>query len=416
MSETPVSKLSLPKEKIKVVLLEGIHDNAVHAFNVAGYTNIVSCPGALDGADLRDAIADAHIVGIRSRTRLTDKVIAEPPKLMAVGCFCIGTNQVDLKSAKMAGIPVFNAPYSNTRSVAELVLGEMIMLYRGVPEKSAAAHRGGWLKSAKGSHEVRGKKLGIVGYGHIGSQLSILAEALGMEVQYFDIVNKLALGNAKVSHTLDHLLQSSDVVTLHVPATPQTKGMIGAAEIARMKTGAILINASRGNVVDIDALAAALNDGRLHGAGIDVFPREPADNGEEFVSPLRGIPNVILTPHIGGSTQEAQANIGTEVADKLITYSDNGSTLGAVNFMEVALPVQGSATRFMHIHRNVPGVISRINDIFSGKGINISGQYLRTDGEIGYVVVDVEAEIEPGMGFRKAIDAIDGTIRSRFLF
>ncbi len=411
-----MSKLSLPKDKIKVVLLEGIHDNAVHALNVAGYTNVDSYPGALDGVALKDAIADAHIVGIRSRTRLTQQVIAQAPKLMAVGCFCIGTNQVDLKAAKMAGIPVFNAPYSNTRSVAELVLGEMIMLCRGVPEKSAAAHAGQWLKSAKGSHEVRGKKLGIVGYGHIGSQLSILAEALGLEVQYFDVVNKLALGNAKPCHTLDQLLRTSDIVTLHVPSTPQTRDMIGAAELELMKPGALLINASRGNVVTIDPLVAALKDGRLGGAAIDVFPVEPADADEEFVSPLRGLPNVILTPHVGGSTQEAQANIGTEVAEKLITYSDNGSTLGAVNFMEVALPVQGTATRFMHIHRNVPGVISRINDIFSGKGINISGQYLRTDGEVGYVVVDVEADIEPGQGFRKALDAIDGTIRSRFLF
>ncbi len=411
-----MSKLSLPKDKIKVVLLEGIHDNAVHALNVAGYTNVDCYPGALDGVALRDAISDAHIVGIRSRTRLTEQVIAQAPKLMAVGCFCIGTNQVDLKAAKMAGIPVFNAPYSNTRSVAEMVLGEMIMLYRGIPEKSAAAHAGKWLKSAKGAHEVRGKKLGIIGYGHIGSQLSILAEALGLEVQYFDIVNKLALGNAKACHTMEQLLRSSDIVTLHVPATAQTKGMFGATEIGQMKKGALLINASRGNVVDIDALAAALKSGDIGGAAVDVFPTEPASNDDEFVSPLRGIPNVILTPHVGGSTQEAQANIGTEVADKLITYSDNGSTLGTVNFMEVALPVQGTATRFMHIHRNVPGVISRINDIFSGKGINISGQYLRTDGEVGYVVVDVEADIEPGQGFRKALDAIDGTIRSRFLF
>jgi len=411
-----VSKLSLPKEKIKVVLLEGIHDNAVHALNVAGYTNVDSYPGALDDVALREAIADAHIVGIRSRTRLTAQVIAAAPKLMGIGCFCIGTNQVDLRAAKMAGIPVFNAPYSNTRSVAELVLGEMIMLYRGVPEKTTAAHAGRWLKSAKGSHEVRGKKLGIVGYGHIGSQLSILAEALGLEVQYIDVVNKLALGNARACPTLEQLLETSDIVTLHVPATEQTKGMIGPSQIGAMKKGAILINASRGNVVDIEALAAALSSGALSGAAIDVFPTEPADNAAEFVSPLRGMANVILTPHIGGSTQEAQANIGTEVADKLITYSDNGSTLGAVNFMEVALPVQGTATRFMHIHRNVPGVISRINDIFSGKGINISGQYLRTDGEIGYVVVDVEADIQPGMGFRKALDAIDGTIRSRFLF
>ena len=410
-----MSKLSLPKDKIRIVLLEGIHDNALHALNAAGYASVVRLPGAMEGAELRDAIAEAHIVGIRSRTRLTAQVLEDARKLMAVGCFCIGTNQVDLHAAKMRGIPVFNAPYSNTRSVAELVLGEMILLYRGVPEKNAAAHAGRWLKSAKGSHEVRGKRLGIVGYGHIGSQLSVLAEALGMEVQYFDIVSKLAMGNARPCADLGELLATSDVVTMHVPATPETGGMIGAAEIAMMKKGAIFINASRGNVVEIEALARALRDGKLAGAAIDVHPVEPADNDHEFVSPLRGLANVILTPHVGGSTQEAQANIGCEVADRLITYSDNGSTLGAVNFVEVALPVQGSVTRFLHIHRNVPGVLSRINDIFSGQGINISGQYLRTDGEIGYVVVDVDSDIAPGMGFRRRLEAIEGTIRVRFL-
>jgi len=407
--------LSLPKDKIKIVFLEGIHDNAVHALNVAGYTNITSLPGALDGEDLKNAISDAHIVGIRSRTKLTAEVLEAAPKLVAIGCFCIGTNQVDLKAAKMRGIPVFNAPYSNTRSVAELVLGEMIMLARGVPEKSTAAHAGQWLKSAAGSNEVRGKTLGIVGYGHIGSQLSIMAESLGMVVQYYDIVTKLALGNAAPCATLDNLLATSDIVTLHVPQTDQTKNMIGAAEFDKMKEGAIFLNASRGNVVVIDALVAALKSGKLKGAAVDVFPVEPASNKDEFITPLRGLSNVILTPHVGGSTQEAQANIGAEVAEKLITYSDNGSTQGAVNFVEVALPKQGIATRFMHIHRNVPGVISKINDIFSGAGINISGQYLRTDGETGYVVVDVEADIKPGQGFRRQLEEIDGTIRVRFL-
>jgi len=410
-----VNQFSLPKEKIKIVLLEGIHDNAVHALNVAGYTNIVSYPGALDGVELTDAIHDAHFVGIRSRTKLTENVLSHAKKLIAIGCFCIGTNQVDLNAAKMAGVPVFNAPYSNTRSVAELVLGEMIMLCRGIPEKTTAAHAGKWLKSAVGSHEVRGKKLGIIGYGHIGSQLSIMAEAMGMQVQYYDVIKKLALGNATSQQTMENVLRTSDIVTLHVPQTPQTKDMIGAAQIALMKKGAVFINASRGNVVDIPALADALNSGALSGAAVDVFPQEPANAKSEFVSELRGIPNVILTPHIGGSTQEAQANIGAEVADKLITYSDNGSTLGAVNFVEVALPLQGTTTRFMHIHKNVPGVISKINEIFSGEEINISGQYLRTDGVTGYVVVDVEADIQPGMGFRRKLEAIEGTIRVRFL-
>lgn len=407
--------LSLPKDKIKIVFLEGIHDNAVHALNVAGYSNISSYSGALDGEELIHAIADAHVIGIRSRTKLTAEVLAAAPKLLAIGCFCIGTNQVDLAAAKMRGIPVFNAPYSNTRSVAELVLGEMIMLARGVPEKSSAAHAGKWLKTAVGSNEVRGKKLGIVGYGHIGYQLSIMAESLGMVVQYYDIVTKLALGNASPCATLDQLLATSDIVTLHVPQTDQTKNMIKASEFRKMKDGAIFLNASRGNVVDIDALAEALKSGKLKGAAVDVFPVEPATNKEEFVSPLRGLDNVILTPHVGGSTQEAQANIGAEVADKLITYSDNGSTQGAVNFVEVALPTQGTSTRFMHIHRNVPGVLSKINDIFSDAGINISGQYLRTDGETGYVVVDVEADIQPGQGFRRQLEEIDGTIRVRFL-
>jgi D-3-phosphoglycerate dehydrogenase len=407
--------LSLPKDKIKIVLFEGIHDNAIHALNVAGYTNIATYPGALDGDDLKHAIADAHIIGIRSRTKLTADVLDAAPKLVAIGCFCIGTNQVDLKAAKLKGVPVFNAPYSNTRSVAELVLGEMIILARGIPEKSTAAHEGRWLKTAAGSHEVRGKTLGIIGYGHIGSQLSIIAESMGMRVQYYDIINKLALGNATPCQSLDELLSTSDIVTLHVPQTDQTKNMIGANEFARMRDGTVFLNASRGTVVDIDALTAALKSGKVKGAAVDVFPKEPADAAEEFVSPLRGLPNVILTPHVGGSTQEAQANIGAEVADKLITYSDNGSTQGAVNFVEVALPKQGEATRFMHIHRNVPGVLSKINDIFSGQGINISGQYLRTDGETGYVVVDVEADIKPGQGVRRQLEAIDGTIRVRFL-
>jgi D-3-phosphoglycerate dehydrogenase len=356
------------------------------------------------------------MIGIRSRTRLTAEVLEHAGKLMAIGCFCIGTNQVDLAAAKAQGIPVFNAPYSNTRSVAELVLGEIIMLARRIPEKTWSTHDGGWLKTAEGAVEVRGKTLGIIGYGHIGTQLSILAESIGMRVVFHDIVEKLALGNAQSRPTLDAVLAESDFVTFHVPATAETRNMVTAEVIARMKPGSVLINAARGNVVDIDALAAALRSGHLAGAAIDVFPKEPAAAGDEFQSPLRGMRNVILTPHIGGSTLEAQANIGTEVAEKLVKYSDNGSTLGSVNFPEVQLPVMaGVGSRFMHIHRDVPGVLSHINEVFSKRGMNITGQYLRTDGEVGYVVVDVREAVEEGLGVRQELAEIDGTLRTRFL-
>ncbi|KJE36466.1 3-phosphoglycerate dehydrogenase [Thalassospira sp. HJ] len=411
------SKLSLEKDKIKVVLLEGIHENAVKMFKEAGYSNVDHYPAALDADELKSVVSEAHFLGIRSRTKLTEEVIDAASKLTSIGCFCIGTNQVDLQAAAMRGIPVFNAPYSNTRSVAELVLGQIIMLLRGIPKRNAAAHEGGWLKNAHGSYEARGKTLGIIGYGHIGSQLSVLAESLGMNVIYFDVVNKLAMGNANSCSSMDELLEKSDVVSLHVPANEQTKNMITAAEIAKMKKGAHLINAARGNVIVIDDLAAALESGHLAGAALDVFPVEPAGKDEQFESPLRGMDNVILTPHIGGSTQEAQENIGIEVADKLITYSDNGSTLGAVNFPEVSLPVKDRThTRFMHIHRNVPGVLLKINDVFARRGINISGQYLRSEGGVGYVVVEVDKEIKPGEGVRKELSAIEGTLRVRFLF
>ncbi|MCC9625510.1 phosphoglycerate dehydrogenase [Thalassospira sp. MA62] len=411
------SKLSLEKDKIKIVLLEGIHENAVKMFKEAGYSNVDHYPAALDADELKSVVSEAHFLGIRSRTKLTEDVIEAAGKLTSIGCFCIGTNQVDLKAAALRGIPVFNAPYSNTRSVAELVLGEIIMLLRGIPQRNTSSHEGGWLKNAKGSFEARGKTLGIVGYGHIGSQLSVLAEALGMNVIYYDVVNKLAMGNANSCSSMDELLEKSDVVTLHVPATEQTKNMITAAEIAKMKPGAHLINAARGNVIVIEDLAAALESGHLAGAAIDVFPTEPAGKDEPFESPLRGMSNVLLTPHIGGSTQEAQANIGIEVADKLITYSDNGSTLGAVNFPEVSLPVKDrTITRFLHIHRNVPGVLLKINDVFARRGMNISGQYLRSEGGVGYVVVEVDEEIQPGLGIRKELAAIDGTLRTRFLF
>jgi len=410
-----VSKLSLPKDKIKVLLLENVHQNAVDYLRRQGYTNVDHLRTALSGDALKSALADTHILGIRSRTRVTADVLAAAEKLMAVGCFSIGTDQVDLDAAKRQGIPVFNAPYSNTRSVAELVLGEIICLFRGTFPKAWAAHEGGWQKSAEGSHEVRGKTLGIVGYGHIGSQLSVLAEALGMKVVFYDIVEKLAIGNATALPTLDALLEASDVVSLHVPSSPLTRDMIGGRELGLMKSGSFLVNAARGEVVDIEALANAIRTGHLSGAAVDVFPKEPKGGNDIFESPLRGLRNVILTPHVGGSTEEAQANIGTEVAEKLVKYSDNGSTAGAVNFVEVSLPSQENVSRFLHIHKNVPGVLSAINEIFSSRDINIAGEYLRTDSDVGYVVVDVDKEIEAGMGIRKALAAIPGTIRTRFL-
>ena len=408
---------SLAKDKIKILLLEDLHANAENYFRKHGYNNIESLKGALGGQELIDKIKDVHIIGIRSRTKLTADVFAAAEKLIAVGCFCIGTNQVDLEAAKKHGVPVFNAPYSNTRSVAELVIGEIVMLMRGIPQRNAAAHAGQWLKNAKGSMELRGKVLGIVGYGHIGTQVSVMAEAMGMKVRYFDIVDKLAMGNAEACSSLSELLSVSDVVSLHVPQTAQTNNMFSHAEFFAMKKGAFFINAARGSVVDIDALKQALDEGQIAGAAIDVFPKEPATKDEEFVSPLRGMPNVILTPHIGGSTLEAQANIGLEVAERLVKYSDNGSTLGAVNCVEVSLPVQepGKVTRFMHIHRNVPGVLSAINHVFSDAGLNVSGQYLRTDGEYAYVVVDVDGRLENAAEIRNKLEQINGTLKVRYL-
>jgi D-3-phosphoglycerate dehydrogenase len=405
---------SLAKSRIKVVLLEGIHDRAVENFTRHGYTTIERHKKAMAGDELKAAIAHAHFVGIRSRTRLTAEAMEGARKLMAVGAFCIGTNQVDLEAAMMRGIPVFNAPFSNTRSVAELVLAEIIFLMRGIPAKNALLHRGTWAKAVDEAREVRGKTLGIVGYGNIGSQLSVMAEALGMDVCFHDVVTKLPLGNARMMPTLDALLEASDLVTFHVPETPLTRGMMGREQFARMKPGALLVNASRGTVVDIEAAAAALESGKLAGAAFDVFPSEPEGNEEEFLSPLRRFENVILTPHIAGSTVEAQANIGTEVAEKLVRYSDNGSTLSAVNFPEVALPAHPGSHRLLHIHHNVPGVLSRINGVFSRNHINISGQYLMTNAQIGYVVIDVEAA--SSRIALKALSDIDGTIRARVLF
>jgi len=408
---------SLDKRKIKVVLLEGVHPSAREAFEKDGYTNIFAHPKSLIGGALAAALQGAYFVGIRSATQLTAGVLERAPKLIAVGCFCIGTNQVDLECARRRGVPVFNAPFSNTRSVAELVLAEIILLMRGIPERNAAAHRGEWLKTAAGSREVRGKKLGIVGYGHIGTQIGVLAESVGMQVSYYDIETKLALGNARPVAALEELLADSDVVTLHVPETPETEGMIGAPQLAQMKPGARLINASRGTVVDIDALAAALREKRIGGAALDVFPAEPKGAGDPFVSPLREFDNVLLTPHVGGSTEEAQANIGVEVAEKLIKYSNNGSTLTAVNFPQVSLPEHPGKHRLLHIHRNQPGVLSQINTIFSGHAVNIAGQYLQTDPAIGYVVIDVETQKPSATRSLKGeLNKVPGTIRSRILY
>lgn len=411
-----MKKTSYPRSDIKVLLLEGVSPSAVDVFRQAGYSQIELHEKSLSGDLLKKAIADAHIVGIRSRTQLTAEVLAEARRLLAVGCFCIGTNQVDLDAAESAGVPVFNAPYSNTRSVAELVIAETIMLVRRIPQKNAQCHRGGWSKSAAGSFEVRDKVLGIVGYGHIGTQVGVLAEGLGMRVIFHDIEPKLSLGNARAAGGLDDLLARSDVVTLHVPETPQTKDMISAKELARMKPGAMLINASRGTVVDIEALAEALHSDHLSGAAIDVFPVEPKGNDDAFVSPLVGMDNVILTPHIGGSTLEAQDNIGIEVASKLVRYSDNGSTLSAVNFPEVSLPGHPNSRRLLHIHRNVPGILSRINEIFSRHSINIDGQYLQTDPNVGYVVIDVSTSEELAVVLKDELAAIPDTLRARVLY
>jgi D-3-phosphoglycerate dehydrogenase len=411
-----MTKTSLDKSKIKILLLEGIHHSAVDALRSDGYTDIHYHAKSLPEPELLTAASDAHFIGIRSATQLTAKIFENASRLTGVGCFCIGTNQVDLEAAEDRGIPVFNAPFSNTRSVAELVVAEIVLLLRGIPQRNALAHRGGWAKSADGSREVRGKSLGIVGYGHIGTQVSVLAEAMGMQVVFFDIETKLALGNARAMSSLDAVLEAADVVTLHVPETPQTHRMMGAEQLARMKPGAHLINAARGTIIDIDALVDALHSKHLGGAAIDVFPSEPK-TGEEFVSPLRGMDNVILTPHIGGSTEEAQQNIGVEVAGKLIKYSNNGSTLTAVNFPEVSLPEHPGQHRLLHIHRNQPGVLSQINAIFSEQHINIAGQYLQTNAKIGYVVIDVESdERAETLQLKRRLDEVSGTIRTRILY
>ena len=409
-----MAQQSLEKSKIKFLLLEGVHPSARATLQQSGYSNIEEHKKALPLEELKVAIGNAHFVGIRSRTQLTEEVFDAAKKLVAVGCFCIGSNQVELDAATRRGITVFNAPFSNTRSVAELVLAEAILLLRGVPSKNAAAHRGEWQKTAANAFEIRGKKLGIIGYGNIGMQLGVIAEGLGMQVQFYDTNNKLPLGNARQLPSLNQLLASSDVVSLHVPESAATQNLIGAAQLARMPAGSILINASRGTVVDIDALADALQSGALGGAGIDVFPVEPRSNDDEFMSPLRRFDNTFLTPHIGGSTIEAQENIGMEVAEKLARYSDTGTTTSSLNFPEVALPEHAGCHRLLHIHRNVPGVLSAINSVFSENRINVSAQFLQTNDKVGYVVIDIDAEYSD-MAL-KELGAIDGTIRSRVLF
>lgn len=407
-------ELSFPKTKIRVLLLEGVHDSAVEFFTEQGYTNVTRFDRALEGDDLRAELARAHMVGIRSTTHLTAEALEVADKLIAIGTFCIGTNQVDLRAAARRGVPVFNAPHSNTRSVAEMVVAEMVMLMRGLGDKNTRAHQGVWDKSARASYELRGKTLGIVGYGHIGSQVSILAEAFGMRVLYHDVLPRLPMGNAQQLPSLDALLPKVDVLTLHVPEDPSTRGLIDAERLARMRPGSHLINASRGSVVDIDALADALRRGHLGGAAVDVFPREPASNKEPFESPLRGLPNVVLTPHIGGSTLEAQRNIGIEVATKLVLFSDQGSTVGAVNFPNLSLPPDPRSHRLLHVHHNRPGVLAAINRVLADSGANINGQHLRTSPEVGYVVVDVDREHGPDL--KERLQAVPETIRVRVLY
>jgi D-3-phosphoglycerate dehydrogenase len=408
--------ISLPKEKIKILLLEGISDTAVNAFKTAGYTQIDRRTKALGGSDLRTALDGIRLLGIRSRTQITADVIEGVRSVVAIGCFSVGTNQVDLAACSTMGIPAFNAPFSNTRSVAELTIAEIIMLMRRIFPKSASAHTGGWDKSAVGSNEVRGKVLGIVGYGNIGTQLAVLAEAIGMRVIYYDHTDKLQHGNVEPAASLDELLAKADVVSLHVPETPATHRMIGAREIALMKEAAILINNARGSVVDLDALASGLAAKKLSGAAIDVFPDEPASNADSFKSPLQGLDNVILTPHVGGSTEEAQERIGSEVARKLVEYSDVGSTTGAVNFPQVQLPPRPAGTRFIQVQRNLPGELGRLNEVFARHKVNIAAQYYETAGPLGYVVLDADGTVPDAEMIVKDIRALSGTIRARMLY
>jgi D-3-phosphoglycerate dehydrogenase len=404
------------KEPVKVLLLEGVNDSAVELFVSSGLPNIDRLAKALDADALLTAVKGVDLLGIRSRTQLSRDILSRSDRLAAVGCFSVGTNQVDLDAARQRGIPVFNAPFSNTRSVAELVIGEIVMLLRRVLPRSAAAHEGEWDKSAAGSREVRGRTLGIVGYGNIGSQLSMLAEAMGMKVIFFDQTDKLRHGNTEPVENLQDLLAQSDIVTLHVPETSTTYRMIGATELRMMKPGSYLINNSRGTVVDIDALAKALGDGHLAGAALDVFPVEPSSNSDRFHSPLQGLKNVILTPHIGGSTEEAQDRIGREVARKMLEYFSSGSTMGAVNFPQVQLQARPAGTRFSHVHRNVPGMLRRLNEIFLQRDINIIAQHLETDSDVGYVVLDVDLTGHDSRDLLDDLRSLDGTVKARLVY
>ncbi len=408
------TQTSYPRDKIKVVLLENISESAAETFRNSGYTNIRKIPGALSEKELIAALKGVHILGIRSKTHLTNNVIAATDRLLAAGCYCIGVNQVDLKGATAAGVAVFNAPYSNTRSVAELVIGLCVMLIRRIPDKNAAAHRGVWMKEASGSFELRGKTLGIVGYGNIGSQVSVMAEAMGMNVIYHDIGPKLPHGNARQARNLTELLSRSDIVTLHVPGNASTRRMIDREALAHLKMGAILINYSRGDVIDLEALKNEIDRSRVAGVAVDVFPEEPEKQNDSFSCVLQNLPNVILTPHIGGSTEEAQASIGLEVSTKLIQFLEFGTSNGSHTVPEVNLPPQDRSHRILHIHENIPGVLGEINSKLSGRGINILGQYLKTNEDIGYVVLDVDTKLS-----REALEVlreVKGTLKTRVVY
>ncbi len=409
-----LDRTSYPKDKIKVLFLENISEKAVQYFKQQGYTDVKKIAGALSEEELIKAIKDVHILGIRSKTFISKRVLDSAKKLQAIGCFCIGTNQVDIKACKQKGVAVFNAPYSNTRSVAELVIGSSIMLIRKIVDKNKAAHEGIWNKEAKGSFELRGKTIGLIGYGNIGMQTSIMAEAMGMKVKFYDVETKLPLGNAVSVKSIKELVSGSDIISLHVPETSQTKNLINKEVIKQIKPGAILINYARGEVVDLDALAAAIKSKHIGGAAIDVYPWEPEKNGDKFETPLQGLSNVILTPHIGGSTEEAQENIGEDVSVKLYQYLERGVSNGSHSIPPISLPPVDGAHRILHIHNNVPGVLSAINTVMSKNKINIVGQYLKTNDEIGYVVLDVDSKLS-----KQAIELLKGvkeTIRVRLLY
>jgi len=405
---------SFPKDRIKVLFLENISDKAVQYFKQQGYADVKKVSGALSEEELIKVIKDVHILGIRSKTYISKKVLDSAKKLQAIGCFCIGVNQVDLKACKQKGIAVFNAPYSNTRSVAELVIGASILLIRRILDKNKAAHNGVWNKDAKGSFELRGKTMGIIGYGNIGTQLSVMAEAMGMRVQFFDIETKLPLGNAQTKKSIKEIVSSSDIISLHVPETNQTKNLINKAVIKQFKAGSILVNYARGEVVELDALAEAIKEKHIAGAAIDVFPVEPEKNGDAFNTPLQGLSNVLLTPHIGGSTEEAQENIGEDVSIKLYQYLERGVSNGSHTIPSLSLPPVDGAHRILHIHKNVPGVLGAINTLLSKNKINIVGQYLKTNDEIGYVVLDVDSKLsKQAMTLLKEVKA---TVRVRMLY